>query len=266
MVSRKDANKQREKRHKRIRAKISGTSACPRLCVYRSLSNIQAQIIDDEKGVTLCSASTLGKNFEGNGGNKAAAREVGKAIAKLALEKGVENVSLYAFSTENFSRTKDEVDELMSLLKKGLKKYGNYAVNKKVRLIVSGDMSLLNADLNREIAKEVQKTAKFSGRTLNICIAYGGRQEICRAAETLRQKGEPITAEALENQLYTADLQPLDFIIRTGGEYRLSNFLLWQSAYAELYFTPVLWPDFNSEEVERALSAFSSRSRRFGKN
>ena len=92
MVSRKDANKQRQKRHKRIRAKISGTAACPRLCVYRSLSNIRAQIVDDEKGVTLCSASTLGKNFEGNGGNKAAAREVGKAIAKVALEKGIESV------------------------------------------------------------------------------------------------------------------------------------------------------------------------------
>lgn len=198
-------------------------------------------------------------------GHEAGAKNI-EIVVDCLFEKGVENVSLYAFSTENFSRTKDEVDELMSLLKKGLKKYGNYAVNKKVRLIVSGDMSLLNADLNREIAKEVQKTAKFSGRTLNICIAYGGRQEICRAAETLRQKGETITAEALEKQLYTADLQPLDFIIRTGGEYRLSNFLLWQSAYAELYFTPVLWPDFNSEEVERALSAFSSRSRRFGKN
>lgn len=198
-------------------------------------------------------------------GHEAGAKNI-ETVVDCLFEKGVENVSLYAFSTENFSRTKDEVDELMSLLKKGLKKYGNYAVNKKARLIVSGDMSLLNADLSREIAKEVQKTAKFSGRTLNICIAYGGRQEICRAAETLRQKGEPITAEALEKQLYTADLQPLDFIIRTGGEYRLSNFLLWQSAYAELYFTPVLWPDFNSEEVERALSAFSSRSRRFGKN
>lgn len=198
-------------------------------------------------------------------GHEAGAKNI-ETVVDCLFEKGVENVSLYAFSTENFSRTKDEVDELMSLLKKGLKKYGNYAVNKKARLIVSGDMSLLNADLSREIAKEVQKTAKFSGRTLNICIAYGGRQEICLAAETLRKKGEPITAEALEKQLYTADLQPLDFIIRTGGEYRLSNFLLWQSAYAELYFTPVLWPDFNSEEVERALSAFSSRSRRFGKN
>lgn len=198
-------------------------------------------------------------------GHEAGAKNIENVVDCL-FEKGVENVSLYAFSTENFSRTKDEVDELMSLLKKGLKKYGNYAVNKKIRLIVSGDMSLLNADLSKEIAKEVQKTAKFGNRTLNICIAYGGRQEICRAAETLRQKGEPITAEALEKQLYTADLQPLDFIIRTGGEYRLSNFLLWQSAYAELYFTPVLWPDFNQEEVERALSAFSSRSRRFGKN
>ena len=198
-------------------------------------------------------------------GHEAGAKNI-ETVVDCLFEKGVENVSLYAFSTENFSRTKDEVDELMSLLKKGLKKYGNYAVNKKARLIVSGDMSLLNADLSREIAKEVQKTAKFSGRTLNICIAYGGRQEICLAAETLRKKGEPITAEALEKQLYTADLYPLDFIIRTGGEYRLSNFLLWQSAYAELYFTPVLWPDFNQEEVERALSAFLSRSRRFGKN
>ena len=92
MVSRKDANTQRQKRHKRIRAKISGTPERPRLCVYRSLNNIQAQIVDDVNGVTLCSASTLGKGFEGNGGNKAAAKEVGKAIAKLALDKGIETV------------------------------------------------------------------------------------------------------------------------------------------------------------------------------
>ena len=92
MVSRRDANIQRQKRHKRIRGKISGTPECPRLCVYRSLSNIQAQIIDDVNGVTLVAASTLGKNFGGNGGNKTAAREVGKNIAKLALEKGIENV------------------------------------------------------------------------------------------------------------------------------------------------------------------------------
>ena len=92
MVSRKDANIQRQKRHKRIRAKISGTPECPRLCVYRSLNNIQAQIVDDVNGVTLCAASTLGKQFEGSGGNKAAAKEVGKAIAKLAKEKGIEAV------------------------------------------------------------------------------------------------------------------------------------------------------------------------------
>ncbi len=92
MVSRKDSNIQRQKRHKRIRAKISGTPECPRLCVYRSLNNIQAQIVDDVNGVTLCSASTLGKNFEGNGGNKAAARQVGNTLAKLALEKGIKDV------------------------------------------------------------------------------------------------------------------------------------------------------------------------------
>ena len=204
------------------------------------------------------------------GKKRAYGHEVGakniEPVVDCLFDNGVENVSLYAFSTENFSRNKEEVDELMSLLKKGLKKYGNYAVNKKVRLIVSGDTALLDDDLSKEITKEVQKTAKFVGKTLNICIAYGGRQEICRAAEELRQNGEPITAEALESRLYTADLQPLDFIIRTGGEYRLSNFLLWQSAYAELYFTPVLWPDFNREEVLRALCAFLSRSRRFGKN
>ena len=92
MVSRKDANLQRAKRHKRIRAKISGTSECPRLCVYRSLNNIQAQIIDDDKGVTLCSASTLGKNFEGNGGNKTAARAVGKLVAERCKAKGIDTV------------------------------------------------------------------------------------------------------------------------------------------------------------------------------
>lgn len=200
-------------------------------------------------------------------GHEAGAENI-KSVVEYLFEKGVEVVSLYAFSTENFSRTKDEVDELMSLLKKGIKKYGSYSESKKIRLIVSGDMSLLSPDLNRVIQAQVKKTAMYSdsGRTLNICIAYGGRQELCRAFGQVCAQGEDFTPENVEKHLYTAGLAPLDLIIRTGGEYRLSNFLLWQSAYAELYFTPVLWPDFNREEVDRALEDYSSRTRRFGKN
>ena len=198
-------------------------------------------------------------------GHEVGAENIGKVVDRL-FEKGVEVVSLYAFSTENFSRSKEEVGDLMSLLKKGIKKYGDYGESKKIRLIVSGDMSLLSSDLNRAIREQVEKTAKYSERTLNICIAYGGRQELCRAFSAIRDGGEDITPETIENHLYTVGLAPLDFVIRTGGEYRLSNFLLWQSAYAELYFTPVLWPDFNVEEVDRALDDYSSRTRRFGKN
>ena len=199
-------------------------------------------------------------------GHRAGAKNIENIVGYM-FQKGVKVVSLYAFSTENFLRDKSEVDELMSLLKSGLKKYGDYAVKNRVKLIVSGDMGCLSEDLRKTIDKEVKKSSAFTDKILNICVAYGGRQEICHAFNAMRSCGiDTATPETIEKYLYTADFPPLDYIIRTGGEYRLSNFLLWQSAYAELYFTPVLWPDFNEAEAERALAGFAERTRRFGKN
>lgn len=190
-----------------------------------------------------------------------------KTVAEVCFSLGVKVLTLYAFSTENFSRTEEEVSELMSLIKTGITKYGEYSIKNGICFKVSGDLGLLNDGLRKEIEKQVKKTQGNTEKILNICIAYGGRQEICRAFNAMKaEKIDRATPEEIERHLYTADLPPLDLIIRTGGEYRLSNFLLWQAAYAELYFTPILWPDFNKEEVERALSAFAQRQRRFGKN
>ena len=192
-----------------------------------------------------------------------------RKIGEFAGDLGIKYLTFYAFSTENWKRPREEVSAIMDLFREYLKELDERKAEneeKGIQVNFIGDKSGLPKDILAMMKYSERITKDKTKVYLNIAVNYGGRQEICRAAETLRQKGETITAEALEKQLYTADLQSLDFIIRTGGEYRLSNFLLWQSAYAELYFTPVLWPDFNQEEVERALSAFSSRSRRFGKN
>lgn len=212
-----------------------------------------------------------GRWAELRGKKRAFGHEAGAKNAEVVVEelfsRGVKVVSLYAFSTENFERDKAEVDELMGLLKKGVGKYGDYGVKKHVRLVVSGDTDMLSEELRREIEKQTRLTEGFEERVLNICIAYGGRQEICRAIGLLRADGiEKPTMKDVEDRLYTRGLCPLDFVIRTGGEIRLSNFLLWQAAYAELYFTPVLWPDFSREEVRRALDVYATRVRRFGKN
>jgi len=208
-------------------------------------------------------ATARGKNR--TEGHKAGVKNIRPVLEEL-YENGVEVVSLYAFSTENFSRDPDEVDALMKILNRGLKTYGDLAVEKGVRLVVSGDYSLLSDNLIKRIKKQVGRTSAYVDKTLNICIAYGGRQELCRAFGLMYADGVSATPENVERYLYTSGMPPLDYVIRTGGEYRLSNFLLWQSAYAELYFTPVLWPDFNREEVKRALTSFSERKRRFGKN
>lgn len=199
-------------------------------------------------------------------GHEAGAKNIEPIVDEL-FACGVKVVSLYAFSYENFSRDEEEVCELMSLLKRGIKKYGDYSLKKGIKLTVSGELSLLDEDLRTEILKQIEKTRSYTGGTLNICIAYGGRQEVCRAFDLIRRDGLiDITPDVVERYLYTDGLAPLDFVIRTGGEYRLSNFLLWQAAYAELYFTSVLWPDFTCEEVRRALDDYKIRVRRFGKN
>ena len=186
-------------------------------------------------------------------------------IATHAFNRGVKTVSLYAFSTENWQRPKEEVDELMRLLKTYFTKFIGKVVKKKVKLSVMGDISVLSKDLQEIILEGISKTAEYNEKVLNIGLNYGGRQEIVKAVNDLIKDGKEITVENISSALYTAPFGEPDLIIRTGGEFRLSNFMLYQGGYSELYFSEVLWPDFNEDELDKALEEYSKRHRRFGK-
>lgn len=196
-------------------------------------------------------------------GHKKGADVIEEVVSACFFE-GVEAVSLYAFSTENWSRPKEEIDTIFDLLEKFLRRYENKLVNERIRLIISGDLSEISEKLRNRSILVMKNTERFVGKTLNIAINYGGRAEIVRAAKLLAEAGEPITEENLAGRLYTAGLPDIDLAVRTSGESRLSNFFLWQCAYAELYFTDVLWPDFGTEELKKALEWFAGRKRRFG--
>ena len=197
-------------------------------------------------------------------GHKVGANAI-ERVATFLFESGVDYLSLYAFSTENFARPKEEVDYLMNLLNTGIEKYGKACFKNKIRLTVSGDLSVLSEQLQKTIALHTDKTKVFDKPVMNICLNYGARQELCHAFNHIIESGlKKVTQEDINKALYV-NLPPLDLIIRTGGEQRLSNFMLWQAVYAELYFTNLLWPDFSQEECRKALEWFSSRKRRFGK-
>lgn len=191
--------------------------------------------------------------------------QVIRRIVEKCFNSGIEVVSLYAFSTENWSRPKEEVDKIFSLLKKFIDKYTNTLIKNKTRLLVSGDVNALPADLKNSIEKVEELTGKFSDHVLNIAINYGARAEIVMAVQKLlKENVTTVTEQSFSEYLYTAGLPDVDMIVRTSGEKRISNFLLYQSAYAELYFTDVLWPDFNVAELEKALEWFNGRKRRYG--
>lgn len=185
-------------------------------------------------------------------------------ISNFAFKNGVKTLTLYAFSCENWSRPKAEVDELMRLLKVYLKKFTKKLIKNEIRLFISGDVSAFSTELKEVIYDGLEKTKNFDKNVLNLALNYGGRQEIVCAVNKLIKNGEEITTENISKELYTAEFGDPDLIIRTGGEIRLSNFMMFQSAYSELYFTDVLWPDFNEEQLTIALDAFKNRNRRFG--
>lgn len=181
------------------------------------------------------------------------------------FERGVYAVTLYAFSTENWSRPKEEVDKILSLLEKFLQKYIKTLVKNEVKLVFSGDLSVLPKSLKNLAEEKTQQTENFTKNVLNIALNYGSRAEIIRACNALIKSGKSeVTEKDFENELYTKFLPEIDLIVRTGGEKRLSNFFMYQAAYAELYFTDVYWPDFKEEELDKALLWFSKRQRRFG--
>jgi undecaprenyl diphosphate synthase len=189
--------------------------------------------------------------------------EAVRNIVRAARDFQLEALSLYAFSSENWKRPADEVSDLMGLLRAFIKSDIDEFVSNDVRLKIIGDYRALAPDIVDLIDDAIARTAHNSRTTLAIALNYGSQDELVRAANAAAQDGE-ITAEAIETHLDTADMPPLDLLIRTSGEQRLSNFMLWQAAYAEFWFTDTLWPDFTKEEFGKALDDFASRERRYG--
>lgn len=187
---------------------------------------------------------------------------------RAARERGVHYVTAYAFSSENWQRTEEEVSGLMLLLEEVVSSEVPALVRDGVRLKVIGRLEELPRNLQQAIASAIERTAAGTRNTLTLAFNYGGRKELVDAARALVREGVPADAideEAFAARLYTLELPDPDLLIRTGGEHRMSNFLLWQLAYAELYVTPVLWPDFGGKELDAALAEFAARQRRFGR-
>jgi len=201
----------------------------------------------------------------------AAGAETFRRIATYCKEIGIEYLTIYAFSTENWKRPDDEVDTIMQLLEKYLNEALGKMERDKVKMKFFGDVSILTPELRTLISNTEKLSKKFDGVQVNICLNYGGRKEILMAAEHYAKdlangvisEGE-LTDEIFSGYMYSAGIPDPDFIIRPSGEMRLSNFLLWQSAYSEFYFTDVLWPDFDKGELDRAIIAFQDRDRRYG--
>ena len=197
-------------------------------------------------------------------GHREGANAVKRTI-EAAAQQGIKFITLYAFSTENWSRPQDEINGLMDLLCKTLDTYTGEAQKKNYRLLVSGSREKLPPTVLEKIDKAVQTTAQNTGLTVNLALNYGARQEILHAVNALLAQGKSeISMDDISAHLYQPTVPDPELIIRTSGEERLSNFLLWQAAYSEFYFTPVLWPDFNAQELQKALDAYATRTRRFG--
>ncbi len=204
-------------------------------------------------------------------GHEKGARTVRKIIEEVS-QIGIPYLTLYTFSSENWKRPKLEVDALMHLLSRYLKKEMAVMQKNNVRLNAIGDLQSLPKSIQRELQKAMELTQNNTKTTVSLALGYGGQQEILQMVQRVAQKVEKgelspcdITPNIVEESLYTKEIPPVDLLIRTSGEYRISNFLLWQIAYAELYFTNVLWPDFTPEELHKALLDYQNRERRFGK-
>ncbi len=194
-----------------------------------------------------------------------------ETISRVAYNMGVKYLTMYAFSTENWSRPDDEVSALMKLLSEYIKTCMRTAKKDNLRVRFIGDRSRLDSSLQEAIIKLEEYSSQFTGLTLTIAINYGSRDEMIRATRQIAEEVEKgtmapsaITEEVFSSYLDTADIPDPDLMIRTSGEQRLSNYLLWQLAYAEFYFTPVPWPEFNEAELKKAIEEYNKRNRRFG--
>ena len=197
-------------------------------------------------------------------GHKAGVDSLRRCVRSCAA-RGVAVLTVFAFSSENWNRPQDEVSGLMELLAMAISREVPQLVKDGVRLRFVGEREGLSASVRQGLEKGELATSANTGLQLNVCFNYGGRWDIAHAARSLVAEGKPITEANLDAALALSHVPDPDLVIRTGGEQRISNFLLWQAAYAELYFTETLWPDFDYASLDQALSAFAQRERRFGK-
>ena len=204
-------------------------------------------------------------------GHQQGAKSV-KEIVEEAVAQGIEYLTLYAFSTENWSRPKDEVNLLMKLLVSSLRKEFHRMVDNNIRLVSIGNIDALPTPVKDELHSVIEKTKNNTGMVLTLALNYGGKEDLTQAMRTIADKvknsiisPEKVDESTINEHLYTRNLPPVDLLIRTSGEERISNFLLWHIAYTELYFTKTLWPDFKKEDLKEALLNYAKRERRFGK-
>ena len=190
--------------------------------------------------------------------------EVFRDIATYCKELGVEYLTVYAFSTENWKRPADEVNTIMGLLEQYLHEAIDTMEKDHIRLRFFGDMSVLSPELQALAHRTDDISTHYEGFQANICLNYGGRAELLRAAQRCAERGLDWTEENLSANMSSAGIPDPELIIRPSGEQRLSNFLLWQCAYSEFYYTDTLWPDFDEGELDKAIAAYQSRDRRFG--
>ncbi|MDX2442279.1 MAG: isoprenyl transferase [Bacteroidales bacterium] len=195
-----------------------------------------------------------------------------REVTEAAAELGIDYLTLYAFSTENWNRPREEIDALMSLLVTSLNSETKTLMKNNIRLLVIGDLKSLPTNVLKKLNSVIEKTSQNTGMSLVLALSYSARWEIVDAARKLSEdvKSGEVSVNDIDNNLFnkylnTSDIPDPDILIRTSGEYRISNFLLWQIAYSELYFTDTLWPDFRKDEFYNAILNFQNRERRFGK-
>lgn len=192
-----------------------------------------------------------------------------KTVARAAFDRGVEYVSAYIFSTENWSRTKEEVDYLMNLAMTIATKDAKKLIKENIKIVVLGIEEKVPPKLVKAWRETEEASKNNTGGTLALCFNYGGHQEIADAVKSLIASGidaDKVTPEVVAKNLYHPEIPPVDFMVRTSGEQRISNFMLWRMAYAEMYFANVHWPAFDVPQLDEALAEFACRSRRFGGN
>jgi undecaprenyl diphosphate synthase len=194
-----------------------------------------------------------------------------RTIANYCRDIGIKYLTVYAFSTENWKRSEEEIYAIWELLRKYLKESIQKMVRDRVKISIMGDIGAIPEDIQELIDETDRLSETFEGIQLNICLNYGGRDEILKAAKEVaadclagKIQPEEITDDYFEAKLYSAGVPDPDLIIRPSGELRISNFLLWQSAYSEFYFTKTLWPDFSTKELDSAIADYQKRDRRFG--